>query len=173
MAINLEEGSFYQGPWTDLRGVPSADDFDPDNPARWEGGVAAHGESRSPFFFSARSYRNLAGVDPRLIAVFGAAIQYAPFDFMIIEGLRSKERQRKLVDAGKSTTMNSRHLTGHAVDVAIWHQGKVSWEKPKYRVLADHIKTTAEQHRVPLEWGGDWRSFFDGPHFQLPWEATA
>ena len=163
---------------SDRRGTaarPSDRDWDPDAAERWRDQGRAKGaavaESRSPFFLSARSYGNLEGVDTRLVAVVATAVQYAPYDFMVIEGLRTKERQRDLVDAGKSTTMNSRHLTGHAVDLAIWHEGAVSWEVPKYRVLADHIKTIAEQHRVPLEWGGDWASFFDGPHFQLPWSA--
>lgn len=172
MAINLDNGDFYQGPWTK---IPSDTDWNPDTPDRWQNQgrdkAAAMAESRSPFFLSARSYGNLRGVDPRLSVVFGTAIQYAPYDFMVIEGVRTKERQRQLVDAGKSTTMNSRHLDGNAVDVAIWHEGAVSWDAPKYRVLADHIKTIAGQHRVPIEWGGDWQGFFDGPHFQLPWET--
>jgi peptidoglycan L-alanyl-D-glutamate endopeptidase CwlK len=32
------------------------------------------------------------------------------------------------------------------------------------------VKAAAEAEGVDLEWGGDWKSFRDGPHFQLSWE---
>jgi peptidoglycan L-alanyl-D-glutamate endopeptidase CwlK len=82
------------------------------------------------------------------------------------------DRQAELVRAGKSQTMRSRHLTGHAVDLAALDEaGRVTWARPAYEALASQMKTAAAAEGVPVEWGGDWRSFFDGPHFQLPWAS--
>ena len=114
-----------------------------------------------------RSLENLKGVHPDLVSVVHRAIELTEQDFTVIEGLRSVERQRKLVAEGKSKTMNSRHLTGHAVDIAPW---PISWEWDKFYPIADAMKQAARELDIPLEWGGDWRSFKDGPHFQLPWK---
>ena len=70
------------------------------------------------FRLSARSRARLQGVHPALTAVVEAAIARTPVDFMITEGLRTAARQAALVKAGASRTTRSRHLTGHAVDVA-------------------------------------------------------
>lgn len=81
------------------------------------------------------------------------------------------DRQAELVSAGKSQTMRSRHLTGHAVDLAALDEtGKITWAKPAYDDLARAVKAAAQEEGVPVEWGGDFRGFFDGPHFQLPWD---
>jgi peptidoglycan L-alanyl-D-glutamate endopeptidase CwlK len=97
------------------------------------------------------------------------AIATTDIDFTVLEGLRSLERQKKLVASGASKTMRSRHLTGHAVDIAPLVDGKVSWDWPIYHRLAPTIKKAAQDVGVKIEWGGDWRSFKDGPHWQLPW----
>ncbi len=72
------------------------------------------------FRFSQRSEKNLAGVKPQLVAVVRRALALSDVDFGITEGLRTKERQKQLVAEGKSQTMNSRHLTGDAVDVVAY-----------------------------------------------------
>lgn len=120
--------------------------------------------------FSVRSVKNLAGVHPDLVAVMNAAIKDSPLDFAITDGLRTPERQQKLAAAGASSTLNSRHLTGHAVDVAVFVDGQVRWDWPLYDALAVHIKKCAAELKIPIEWGGDWKRFRDGPHYQLPWE---
>lgn len=122
------------------------------------------------FKFSKRSLKRLEGVHPHIVQVMNRAIKTSTVDFTVLEGLRSVERQRQLVDQGASTTMNSRHLTGHAVDVAPYIDGKISWHWPHYHMLARYIKGAADAEGVPLEWGGDWRTFPDGPHWQLPWD---
>lgn len=119
--------------------------------------------------FSARSEKNLVGVHPDLVRVMRAALQDAPLDFMVIEGLRTIERQRQLVAKGASQTMRSRHLTGHAVDIAPVVGGTIRWDWPLFHRLAPAVKLAAAEAGVPLEWGGDWKSFPDGPHWQLPW----
>jgi len=122
------------------------------------------------FKFSDRSRKRLEGVHPDLIAVFDLAIQRTPIDFTVLEGLRSRDRQAQLFRSGASKTMNSRHLTGHAVDVAPLLNGAVSWDWPLYYRLEPVIKQAASDLGVSIEWGGDWRSFKDGPHWQLPWD---
>ena len=123
------------------------------------------------FRLSKRSLSRLEGVHPDLVKVVKRAIEITEQDFTVLEGLRSKERQRELVKKGASKTMNSRHLTGHAVDIAPWVNGGVSWDWEYYYDMADAMKEAARELNVDLEWGGDWKSFKDGPHFQLSWRS--
>lgn len=117
-----------------------------------------------PYQLGNRSLQNLSGVHPDLVAVVKRAIEISEQDFTVLEGIRNINRQRELVKTGKSTTMNSRHLTGHAVDLAPW---PISWDWEYFYPIADAMKAAAEELDVNLEWGGDWKSFPDGPHFQL------
>lgn len=102
-----------------------------------------------------------------MVKVMQEAIKESPLDFGITEGLRTLERQKELFEAGKSQTMNSRHLRGLAVDIAIFIEGKLNWDFPNYKLVADHIKEVAKDLDIPITWGGDWISFKDGPHFEL------
>jgi len=113
----------------------------------------------------ARSERNLIGVHPDLVRVVRAAAKKSKF--IVTEGLRTKARQAQLVKAGASKTMNSRHLTGHAIDVAALVNGEVRWDWPLYAAIAKEMKQAAADLKVPIIWGGDWRTFKDGPHFEL------
>jgi peptidoglycan LD-endopeptidase CwlK len=112
-------------------------------------------------------------VHPDLVRVATRALQLSPVDFGISEGARSLERQRILVNAGASTTMNSRHLVSqngfaHAIDIYAYVDGRASWDWPLYGIIAASFKQAARELNIPIEWGGDWKTFFDGPHFQLP-----
>lgn len=115
-----------------------------------------------------KSLQKLQGVHPDLVAVVKRAIEITEQDFSVIEGLRSYERQRELVNKGASTTMNSRHLTGHAVDIAPY---PLSWDWQYFYPIADAMKDAAQELGIDLEWGGDWTSFKDGPHWQLSWKS--
>ena len=119
------------------------------------------------FRLSQRSLSRLAGVHPDLVKVVKRALELSPTDFMVVEGLRTAARQRELVAAGASLTMNSRHITGHAVDLAPVVGGKLRWDGPLFPPIAAAMKAAAAELGVALEWGGDWRSFLDMPHFQL------
>lgn len=119
----------------------------------------------------ARAQRNLSGVHPDLQQVVRRAAELSTVDFTVTEGLRTLERQKRLVAAGASRTQRSRHLTGHAVDLAAKVGGKVRWDWPLYARLAEAMKAAADDLDVPLTWGGDWKSFRDGPHFELPRET--
>lgn len=117
-----------------------------------------------------RSKQRLQGVHPDLVKVIQRAIEITDVDFTVLEGLRTLKRQKELLRKGATTTLNSRHLTGHAVDIAPLIGGQVSWHWPHYHQLAPFVWQAAEDVGVKgLEWGGDWKSFPDGPHWQLSW----
>lgn len=120
------------------------------------------------FSLSKRSQSRLAGVHPDLVRVVRRAIEIAETDFTVLEGLRSMERQRSLVNLKRSQTMKSRHLTGHAVDLAALVDGAVCWESAVYKNVAHAMKAAAKELNVPVEWGGDWKKFKDYVHWQLP-----
>ena len=123
------------------------------------------------FRLSARSRDRLKGVHPDLVRVVERAIQLTGVDFMITEGLRTPARQAELVRGGASQTLNSRYLTGHAVDVAAWVDGDVRWDWPLYPRIAAAFKQAARELNTPLTWGGDWPRLRDGPHFELDRKA--
>lgn len=118
-----------------------------------------------------RSLSRLEGVHPDLVRVVKKAAAMSDLDFTVLEGLRTIERQRQLMKQGATKTLNSRHLTGHAVDLAPMIDGKVSWDWPLYHRLAKIVKAAAAAENVPIQWGGDWRTFKDGPHWELPWKV--
>ena len=122
------------------------------------------------FKLGPRSVARLKGVHPDLVKVVERAIQLTPVDFTVLEGLRSPERQKALVAAGASQTLKSRHLDGHAVDLGAWVDEQADWSWPLYGKIAGAMKAAAAELKIPIEWGGDWTTFKDGPHFQLPWK---
>lgn len=147
------------------------------------------------FKLSTRSLKNLEGVKPELIEVVKFAITVTRIDFGVTEGLRTVQRQRELVAAGASQTMNSKHITGNAVDVVAYIGPRISWELNLYDDIADAMRLGAIEVGVPLKWGAAWnipdirewdgtmqdamdfyvdtrrsqkrRPFIDGPHFEL------
>ena len=122
------------------------------------------------FQFGERSLKRLEGVHPDLVKVMKRAIGCSTLDFTVLEGVRTLARQKELMKAGATRTMNSRHLTGHAVDIAPFVAGAVRWDWPLYHQLALVVKKAAAELEQPITWGGDWRSFKDGPHWELPWK---
>jgi len=136
------------------------------------------------FKLGKRSLDRLTGVHSDLVAVVHRAISRSAVDFTVVEGLRDIERQRKLVKAGASKTMDSRHLTGHGVDLGAWVGGSVRWDWPLYLKIAEAVRTASTELNTPIRWGGTWgllsaingpitasvlhKEFPDGPHFELP-----
>lgn len=144
---------------------------------------------------SSRCELRLAGVHPDLIRVVRRAAAGGAM-FRVIEGMRTPERQAELMRAGKTQTLNSRHLTGHAVDLAPIVGADISWTWTHFFPLADVMADAARAEGVPMIWGGAWgrtvhdwpqgrakqaqaayvaerraagqRPFLDGPHFELP-----
>lgn len=141
------------------------------------------------FTLTTRDRAALAGVHPDLVRVVERAAALTPVPFRVFEGVRSVEKQRENVRRGVSKTMNSRHIpgangVGHAVDLVLAFDvdrdgdvdGADYWASPAsasgadaWRRLETAVKTAARELGVPVEWGGDWRTFKDYPHWQLPW----
>lgn len=121
--------------------------------------------------FGVQSEMKLRGVHPDLIKVMYLAIERTTVDFSITEGLRTKERQAELVAQKKSKTMNSRHLTGHAIDFMAIVNGKGTWEWKYYEAIAATVKECAAELGVAVSCGADWVSFRDGPHVELDRKA--
>ena len=118
--------------------------------------------------YSPRSMNSLKGIHPDLRRVIDRALRDSPLDFVVIEGLRGVDRQRQLVADGFSKTMNSRHITGHAVDLMpIGPNGKGSFAWSLYDALGPAVEAAAIKELVKITWGGRWKSFRDGPHFEL------
>lgn len=124
------------------------------------------------------SLSRLRGVHPDLVrVVLRCADDWKDPDtaFIVTCGVRTMAEQRLLVAKGASKTLRSRHIPAangyaHAVDLAAVLKGQVRWDWPLYDRLAKAMKTAAKAEKVPLEWGGDWKTFKDGPHYQLPWK---
>lgn len=128
-----------------------------------------------PFKLTTRDTERLKGVHPDLVRVVVMAAELSPDPFTVIQGVRTHAEQVRNVAKGASKTMRSRHLPESnachmscAVDLAPMIGGKVRWDWPLYYKLAPIMKDAARRVGVPIEWGGDWKTFKDGPHFQLP-----
>jgi peptidoglycan L-alanyl-D-glutamate endopeptidase CwlK len=114
-----------------------------------------------------RSLRALKGVHPHLVKVVKRASELSPTPFIVTEGLRTLARQKELVAKGASKTMRSRHLTGHAIDFVPVVGGRITWKWPAFKPIADAFKAAAKELKAPIVWGGDWKTFRDGPHIEL------
>lgn len=137
------------------------------------------------FSFSSRSKGNLEGVHPDLVRIAHKALELTTMDFVITDGVRTTEEQKRLVAQGKSKTMNSRHLTGHAIDIVPY---PISWDWKDFYPVADAFISACHHLNIPLRWGGNWRqrdlrtwtgsakelhkaytgTFSDGPHWEMP-----
>ena len=144
---------------------------------------------------SQRSLDKLEGVDDRLVKIVCRAIELTDVDFGVIQGLRTEEEQRALVEKGASQTMKSKHLEGKAVDLMAYVAGKGCWELNVYDNIADAMQQAATEEGVQIRWGAAWnisdirewdgtmeeamnyyvdtrrsegkRPFIDAPHFEL------
>lgn len=120
------------------------------------------------FKLGPRSLLNLRGVHPDLVRVVKRAIGISTIDFTVIEGLRSLARQKELFAKGATKTLRSRHIHGFAVDIAPYVGGSIRWDWPLFDQIENAMKEAARLENVKIEWGGDWVTFKDGPHWQLP-----
>lgn len=123
---------------------------------------------------NASSVAKLKGVHPDLVRVVlrcASDWKDAGTGFIVTCGIRTLEEQKILKAKGASKTLRSRHLTGHAVDLAATIGNKVRWDWPLYDRMAKAMKAAAKAEKVPVEAGADWVKFRDGPHFQLPWSS--
>ncbi len=125
------------------------------------------------FNLSRKSLSKLNGIHADLSKIVLRAIQLTTVDFMVVEGLRTVARQKVLVADGKSKTMNSRHLTGHAVDLYPLVNGRIDW--PSCVKVVKAMQQAAKEFGIKIRCGADFNEngiigddkFYDGPHFEL------
>ena len=129
---------------------------------------------------TANDEKHLKKVHPDLARVIRRAATIWPHEdqsFFITCSLRTLDEQKKMVAAGASRTMHSRHLPGktnklsHAIDLAVRMGKTVKWDWPLYVQMSKVVMQAAKLEKVKIEWGGNWTSFRDGPHYQLPWAS--
>ena len=122
---------------------------------------------------SNRSLGRLEGIDRVLISILKFGIKNSPYDFAIPQhgGLRTAEEQNDLFKRGVSKCdgydKESYHQTGKAFDIYIYEDGNASWDIDKLTAVARHLEGVATEIGVDLQWGGDWISWKDYPHFQI------
>lgn len=123
-----------------------------------------------------RSRSELLGVHADLIILvtFTSIRMPGGLDFTVFDGLRTPEEQKELIKQGASWTMDSRHLTGHAVDLVPIIRGKPSWDSVKaFKAIGAMMREGAEHYGIPIRWGankkhgGDWARVNDMAHFEL------
>jgi peptidoglycan LD-endopeptidase CwlK len=136
------------------------------------------------YHYSKRSLKNLEGIHPDLVKVMTEAIKNSPVDFTITDGVRTTAEQQILYAQGRTKPgrivtnadgirNKSNHQAktdgyGYAVDLYPFYGGTVQLnDHTRLRAIADHIKKTAKQLNIKIEWGGDWAKFRDYPHFEL------
>ena len=107
------------------------------------------------------------GVKDPLVNVVKRAIQISEIDFKVLEGVRTLERQQELLARKVTQTLKSKHLTGDAVDLGALKGGEITWDKASYVTVSKAMKQAAKELNVNIRWGGDFKTFFDGPHFEL------
>ena len=135
--------------------------------------------------FGQRSLNSLKGIHPDLVKVMTESVKYSPIDFTITDGLRTTAQQQALYAKGRTTSGSkvtnadgvknkSNHQAktdgfGYAVDLYAYYDGKVQVNDDKTIInkIAPHIKQVAKNLGINIEWGGDWKSFKDYPHFEL------
>ncbi len=122
------------------------------------------------FHLGTTSERNLIGVVPKLVLVVRRTIQITTIDFKVNDGLRTLDEQKAYLEAGTTWTLNSRHLTGHAVDLVAIVDGQVSWLWPHYDAIGLAVKQAARELNVDITSGIDWPpGRRDGAHHQITW----
>jgi peptidoglycan L-alanyl-D-glutamate endopeptidase CwlK len=125
--------------------------------------------------FNQASENRLKKLHPDLLKVvrrMQSLNEDSDFGAVVTCTVRTVAEQKLLVKSGASKTMNSRHIPSKdgyakAIDFAVTLKGKVRWDWPLYQRLAGLMKEAAELENIPITWGGDWKSFRDGPHFEL------
>ena len=126
--------------------------------------------------FSQRSLNNLMNVDEKLVLICNELIKR--IDFTVIEGYRTRERQKELFNKGFSRidgiSKKGKHnyFPSRAVDIIPYKKGHNPFDGSKesedmFYELAEQFKKVAKELNIEVSWGGDWESFKDLPHFQI------
>lgn len=146
------------------------------------------------FVLNAGSKKELLRVHEALVSIVEKAVQLSVQEFAVHDGVRTIAEQQQMVQRGAAQTLDSRHVSGHAVDLVPYINGKLRWEWPPIYLIADAMRIGAQELKIPLRWGGAWdvdftnstelpqdlvsnyvarrkkqglSAFIDGPHFEL------
>ena len=130
--------------------------------------------------FSRTSKKRMMYLHPNLQKFFIELLKISPYDFSISQGIRTAEEQNKLYQQGRTTLgkivtncdgykIKSKHQIredgfGHAGDIAILINNKITWEEKYYKEVANVGRELIGKYNI--EWGGDWEKFKDLPHFE-------
>ncbi len=120
--------------------------------------------------FSTISANRLSTCEEQLQRLFNEVVK--DYDCSIIEGHRSLEKQTEYFNTGKSKTMNSNHLynPSRAVDVMPY---PINWkDRAGLMEFSRFVKSKAAELKIDVRWGGDFKSFFDGPHWEIIQDKT-
>lgn len=136
------------------------------------------------FKFSRNSEKKLQYLHPNLQNFFRELIKISSYDFSITQGVRTAEEQNKLYQQGRTVPgkivtncdgykLKSNHQTksdglGHAGDIAVLVNNKITWEEKYYKEVAISARILMQKYNI--EWGGDWKNFKDLPHFEYKGE---
>jgi peptidoglycan L-alanyl-D-glutamate endopeptidase CwlK len=120
-----------------------------------------------------RSERNIATLLPQVQPLARALIESAAaigIAIKVISGTRTYEEQNALYEQGRTkpghVVTNARggysnHNFGVAFDIGVFEGGRYLNESPAYKAVG------AIGMKLGLEWGGNWKTIQDEPHFQL------
>lgn len=126
----------------------------------------------------ATSAGRIARLHPRLRSQARQLLSLAAargIDLRVVSGLRTYEEQAALYAQGRtapgSIVTNARpgeswHNFGLALDVVPWENGRLNWNTTRWAEIGALGKS------IGLQWGGDWTSLVDKPHFQAPQGLT-
>lgn len=157
--------------------------------------IGGDANSKKKYVLSDASIEKMKGVHPKLIELMKKAIGDSPYDFKIIQGLRTAEYQNSLYQQGRTKpgkivtkldgyNKKSNHQAkadgyGHAVDIAVCGQYDQNGNYVKYTTDAEmfdnkklveisrHVKAVAKEMGLDIVWGGDWKTLYDTPHYEL------
>lgn len=150
---------------------------------------------KKKYVLSDASIEKMEGVHPKLIELMKKAIGDSPYDFKIVQGLRTAEYQNSLYQQGRTKpgkivtkldgySRKSNHQAkadgyGHAVDIAVCGHYDQNGDYVKYMTDAEmfdnkklveisrHVKAVAKEMGMEIVWGGDWKTLYDTPHYEL------
>lgn len=127
-----------------------------------------------------RSEKNIATLLPEVHPIARALVQKAAasgIEIKVISALRTYAEQDALYAQGRTAPGNkvtnarggySNHNFGIAFDIGVFSGTKYLPDSPKYKAVG------VLGIDLGLEWGGNWTSIVDQPHFQLrpSWAST-
>ena len=157
--------------------------------------IGGDNATKKKYVLSDASIEKMKGVHPKLIELMKKAISNSPYDFKIVQGLRTAAYQNELYQQGRTRpgkivtkldgyNKKSNHQAksdgyGHAVDIAVCGQYDQNGNYVKYTTDAEmfdnkklveisrHVKAVAKEMGMEIEWGGDWKTLYDTPHYEL------